>query len=119
MIPAKKLERHLFLSNFNLGTYDKEKNSLRGDSMAVHQEQRGFDLSKHRKDTILQNCADSELGIYILEHTMDIIPTKNICTNNFILKTTYNKLIPILILIICLIINTTSYPNLSIFYCFN
>lgn len=77
LIPAKKLGRHLFWTNFNVGSYKSEKNVLRGNSMSVLQEQRGFDLSKfkikQRKDTILLNCVDSELGLYILNCAMNVI----------------------------------------------
>lgn len=80
LIPAKKLGRHLFWSNFNIGSYSSEKNVLRGNSMAVLQEQRGFDLSKfkikQRKDTILLNCVDSELGLHILNSAMNVIQKK-------------------------------------------
>ncbi len=80
LIPAKKLGRHLFWSNFNLGSYKNEKHALRGNSLAILQDQRGFDLSKfkikHRKDTILLNCVDSELALYILKCGMDIIEKK-------------------------------------------
>jgi DNA (cytosine-5)-methyltransferase 1 len=80
LIPAKKLGRHLFWSNFNVGSYSCEKNVLRGNSMAVLQEQRGFDLSKfkikQRKDTILLNCVDSELGLHILNCAMNVIQKK-------------------------------------------
>jgi DNA (cytosine-5)-methyltransferase 1 len=80
LIPAKKLGRHLFWSNFNLGSYKSEKNVLRGNSMAILQDQRGFDLSKfkikHRKDTILLNCVDSELALYILNCAMNVIEKK-------------------------------------------
>jgi DNA (cytosine-5)-methyltransferase 1 len=80
LIPAKKLGRHLFWSNFNLGSYNGEKNVLRGNSMSVLQDQRGFDLSKfkikQRKDTILLNCVDSELGLHILNCAMNVIQKK-------------------------------------------
>ena len=81
LIPAKKLGRHLFWTNFNIGTYNKEKKSIRGNSMAVLQEQRGFDLSKykikHRKDTILLNCVDSDLAKYILDCAANLPTTNN------------------------------------------
>jgi DNA (cytosine-5)-methyltransferase 1 len=81
LIPAKKLGRHLFWANFNLGSFKKESKSIRGNSMALLQEQRGFDLSKYkmkqRKDTILLNCVESELGLYILECAMNIIQEKD------------------------------------------
>jgi hypothetical protein len=45
------------------------------------QEQNGFDISKykikHRKDTILRNCVDSELGLHILKCALNI-PIKKI-----------------------------------------
>lgn len=81
LIPAKKLGRHLFWTNFKLGFFESEKNVLRGNSMSLLQEQRGFDLSKfkikHRKDTILLNCVDSELGLYILNCAMELHQQKN------------------------------------------
>lgn len=80
LIPAKKLGRHLFWSNFNVGSYTSEKIVLRGNSMAALQKQRGFDLSnfkiKQRKDTILLNCVNSELGLYILNCALNIIQKK-------------------------------------------
>jgi|SRR5690554_686438 len=82
LIQGKKLGRHLFWSNFNLGSFNTEHKKLRGNSMAVLQEQRGFDLSKfkikQRKDTILLNCVDSELGLHILERAMEIPPKKDV-----------------------------------------
>jgi DNA (cytosine-5)-methyltransferase 1 len=77
LIPAKKLGRHLFWSNFNLGSFKNEHQKLRGNSMEILQQQRGFDLSKYkmkqRKDTILLNCVDSELALHILEMSMNHI----------------------------------------------
>lgn len=80
LIPAKKLGRHLFWANFTIGSYKKKTKSIRGHSMAVLQKERGFDLSKYkmkqRKDTILLNCVDSELGMYILDCAMGVINRK-------------------------------------------
>ncbi len=71
LIKGTKLGRHLFWSNFDLGKFEKKTEVLRGNSMKILQEQRGFDLSKYklkqRKDTILLNCVDSELGKYVLD----------------------------------------------------
>jgi DNA (cytosine-5)-methyltransferase 1 len=81
LIPAKELGRHLFWSNFKLGKYDKKGAKVRGGKMKDLQEQNGFDLSeykiKHRKDTILRNCVDSELGLHILKCALNI-PIKQI-----------------------------------------
>jgi len=81
LIPAKELGRHLFWTNFNIGSYNKKGAKVRGGTMKDLQEQNGFDLSKykikHRKDTILRNCVDSELGLYILNCAKDIITKEN------------------------------------------
>lgn len=81
LIPAKKLGRHLFWTNFNIGSYKSKSKSIRGNSMATLQKQRGFDLSKykmkHRKDTILLNCVDSELAKYILDCAIGIPDKQN------------------------------------------
>ena len=70
LIEGTKMGRHLFWSNFSIGDYHGGKPKLRGNSMAVLQEQRGFNLRpykmKQRKDTILLNCVDSELAEHIL-----------------------------------------------------
>ena len=81
LIPAKKIGRHLFWTNFNIGNHKKKTESIRGNTMDVLQKQRGFDLSKYRmkqrKDTILLNCVDSELGSYILDCALNIIKEQN------------------------------------------
>jgi len=50
--------------------------------MAILQEERGFDLSKYkmkqRKDTILLNCVDSELALYILDCAMKKYNSENV-----------------------------------------
>lgn len=68
--PSFKISRHLFWSNF-----DVEEIKIKGDNMIKKHfnnlwEKRGFDLSKFkigsRKDVILRNCVDSEIGLHIL-----------------------------------------------------
>jgi len=70
LIPGKKIGRHILWSNFDIPDYKTTTKKLRGHSMEVLQKDRGFDLSKYkmkqRKDTILLNCVDSELGLYLL-----------------------------------------------------
>lgn len=82
LIPAKKLGRHLFWANFNLGNYNKESKSIRGHTMAHLQKERGFDLSKYkmkqRKDTILLNCVDSELAKYVLNCALEVFDRKEV-----------------------------------------
>jgi len=70
LIPAQKLARHLFWSNFDIADYKKKGANVRTGNLAQLQADNGFDISKykikHRKDTILRNCLDSELGLHIL-----------------------------------------------------
>ena len=65
-----------------MGSYKKKSKSIRGHSMAVLQEERGFNLSKYkmkqRKDTILLNCVDSELALYILDCALGIMNRKEV-----------------------------------------
>jgi len=81
LIPGKKLGRHVFWTNFNIGAFKKKTKSIRGHSMAVLQKERGFDLTKYkmkqRKDTILLNCVDSEISNYILNCALEIRTKKN------------------------------------------
>lgn len=77
LIPAQKVGRHLFWSNFKIGNYQEKGANVRIGSMEQLQKDNGFDISKykikHRKDTILRNCVDSELGQYILDCSMKVI----------------------------------------------
>jgi hypothetical protein len=65
-----ELERHLFWSNFFIQTKEISNNSdihnTTSNSIVY-----GFDLSgrkiNHRKDQILRNLVNPELGLYILE----------------------------------------------------
>lgn len=70
LIPAIKVGRHLMWSNFPITKFEKTTKAIRGNSIKELQEERGFDLSKYklkfRKDTILLNCVDSELGLHVL-----------------------------------------------------
>jgi DNA (cytosine-5)-methyltransferase 1 len=81
LIPAQKVGRHLFWSNFKIGNYQKKGANVRIGSMEQLQKDNGFDISKykikHRKDTILRNCVDSELGQYILDCANKIVRQKN------------------------------------------
>ncbi len=77
LIPAQKVGRHLFWSNFKIGNYQEKGANVRIGTMEQLQKDNGFDISKykikHRKDTILRNCVDSELGQYILDCSMKVI----------------------------------------------
>jgi len=90
LIPAKQYNRHLFWCNFRIRTTDarnppkqiqnivaqktkRKRKSYDGDIVNIKSTQShfGFDLSgikiKTRKDKILRNCVDPEVGLMILQ----------------------------------------------------
>lgn len=77
LISAKKIARHLFWSNFNLGNFEGDEANIRHNGISELQGKHGIDLSKykikHRKDQILRNCVDPELGLYIFNCARNII----------------------------------------------
>jgi len=81
LIQAKEIGRHLFWSNFIISNYEKKSARVRDGSLKSLQITNGFDLSKykikHRKDTILRNCVDSEISNSILNCALGIRTKKN------------------------------------------
>ena len=67
--PTTKLGRHLFWSNFEIPQIeikDGLTHNERGSSEKGYFDLRNFKLS-HRKDQIIRNCVDPNVGKYILE----------------------------------------------------
>jgi DNA (cytosine-5)-methyltransferase 1 len=68
LIPGQLVGRHLFWANFYISNFKKE--DFQKDSIAAMQKQYGFNLSGHkisqRKDQILRNCVQPELGKHVL-----------------------------------------------------
>lgn len=67
--PTTKLGRHLFWSNFEIPKIeikDGLTHNERGSSEKGYFDLRNFKLS-HRKDQIIRNCVDPNVGKYILE----------------------------------------------------
>lgn len=96
LIPAQQYNRHLFWCNFKIKTTDKrnppkqivnivaqktkrKRKHFDGEivNIKVSQPHFGFDLSgvrlKTRKDKVLRNCVDPEIGLMILEQAQGII----------------------------------------------
>jgi DNA (cytosine-5)-methyltransferase 1 len=78
--PAIELQRHLFWSNFKIRPFDFEREqviNLTKPSDTLF----GFNISKykikHRKDQILRNCVNPDLGLYILEQAQNVIRQSN------------------------------------------
>jgi DNA (cytosine-5)-methyltransferase 1 len=68
--PTINIERHLFWSNFNITPLELQKNRIFDGSISVWQNETGFNLQGYtfdiRKDKILRNCVNPELGLHIL-----------------------------------------------------
>ena len=81
LIPAKKVGRHLFWSNFNIGSVPHEGSDkiLRGEQSEKYKV-KGFDLSNEtgfRKDQVINNCVLPETGRYILDCARGVIRRKD------------------------------------------
>ena len=77
LIPAKKVGRHLFWSNFNIGSVAHKMSDkiLRGEQSEKYAI-KGFDLTNEkgfRKDQVINNCVLPETGLYILDCAREII----------------------------------------------
>ena len=76
LIPAKKIGRHLFWSNFYISSFDAKDANIHKGSINEWQDFHGFNLSKYRnigrKDKILRNCVYPPTGLHIFESAMKI-----------------------------------------------
>jgi DNA (cytosine-5)-methyltransferase 1 len=76
--PSTILERHYFWSNINISpiNIEKQKFDIRKKGSIGF----GFDITKykikHRKDQIIRNCVNPELGLHILNCAMEKIIVK-------------------------------------------
>jgi len=80
LIPGKVIARHLFWSNFKLSYY-KNSNTPNIEKISANSTVYGFSLKgkklKHRKDKILRNQVDPELGLHIFNAAQNIITKSN------------------------------------------
>lgn len=69
--PTIELDRHLFWTNFKVPVISFEREEVQTWAVTSHTKNYGFDVSdrniKHRKDQIIRNCVNPELGLYILD----------------------------------------------------
>jgi len=72
--PSIKLDRHLFWSNFKIPPKDFKKPEIKHNKVTGTTERYGISLKgikiKHRKDQIIRNCVNPELGKHILNNSM-------------------------------------------------
>jgi DNA (cytosine-5)-methyltransferase 1 len=70
LIPAKKLQRHLFWSNFPINEKQFESDNIRDSTREEFSKKLDIDLDKFnvsqsKQRTMYRNCVNSELGKYI------------------------------------------------------
>jgi DNA (cytosine-5)-methyltransferase 1 len=75
--PTINLQRHLFWSNFPIRPFQMDKTEVDIKYTSAHDTVFGYSLKgrkiKHRKDQILRNLVNPELGLYILEQAQGIM----------------------------------------------
>jgi len=68
--PTIKLDRHYFWSNYEIPVKEFEKPEVKHNYVTGKTERYGINITKyklkHRKDQIIRNCVNPELGLYLL-----------------------------------------------------
>lgn len=72
LIEPRKLGRHCFWSNFDIPDFTHKKSDINRGTIKTWEESTGFSLQGkdvgQRKDAILRNCVEPELGLHILNN---------------------------------------------------
>ena len=80
--PTVKLDRHLIWSNFEIPFIELEKPEVKHNQVSGKTERYGISLDgikmKHRKDQIIRNCVNPEMGLHIL-NCSSFLKDKNTC----------------------------------------
>jgi DNA (cytosine-5)-methyltransferase 1 len=74
LIPAKKINRHLYWANFELPDSAPVVENLRAVQIPELQELHGFDLSNYKlpnKRQVLRNCVLPETGLHLLNAALE------------------------------------------------
>lgn len=79
--PTFKMQRHYFWSNFKIRYIPIDDTGIIIKNISANDTVFGFSMKgrqlKHRKDQILRNCVNPEIGLYILDCARGIINRKN------------------------------------------
>ena len=70
LMPAVKIGRHLYWSNFDLPDLSGPVDNIRGNQIPDLEKLHGYDLSKYRlpnKRQVLRNCVTPDVGLRILD----------------------------------------------------
>ncbi len=75
LIEPKKIGRHYFWSNFSIREIKHEKSDIHKGTIKTWEEKiglslYGINLGGHRKDSILRNCVEPELGLHIIQEVL-------------------------------------------------
>jgi DNA (cytosine-5)-methyltransferase 1 len=74
LVPAVKIDRHLYWANFELPVLPKKVENLRSVQIPQLEKLHGFDLSSYKlpnKRQVLRNCVAPETGLAILKAAME------------------------------------------------
>lgn len=81
LIIPKEIGRHYFWANFRMNSIKTTLKIKRGISIGQQIKESGFDISGYsnvRKDTVLRNCVEPELGLHIIECARGIIKSQDV-----------------------------------------
>ena len=70
LVPAVKIDRHLYWANFDLPELEKKVENLRAIQIPQLEQLHGFDLSSYKlpnKRQVLRNCVSPKTGLAILQ----------------------------------------------------
>jgi len=96
LIPAKKIGRHLFWSNFRIGNFDTPKfeNMMNRQNLeskkqmqewlGIHYDENIYYKDNHCPTQILRNCVHPDLGLYIFNCASGIVNKKNVSQLSFL-----------------------------------
>ena len=73
LIPGVKLGKHLWWSNFDIGSYELKSRGHRDGTVESISKLKGIDISKYdikNKRQIMRNCVQPEVGLHILNQLM-------------------------------------------------
>jgi DNA (cytosine-5)-methyltransferase 1 len=76
LIPAQKINRHLYWANFEISDLPLEPENIRSIQIPELQKLHGFDLSGHKlknKRQVLRNCVSPKVGLHILKIAEGVI----------------------------------------------
>jgi len=78
LIPATKLGRHLFWSNYHIPQFHAKDADIQGGKRSDWEKHHNIDISGYkfqdRTDKLLRNCVDADLGLHVFESAKGMNP---------------------------------------------